>query len=428
MAEIRKDMPLATRQPVTGNNSSDFNAPAKKTIINYFKNGYRREAYRMPFYWNAIKHHDFITHELTGLLFPIAEGRFSRLPKVQAVINRPDFFHVWFDKLYAADMPSSLSFVKILSSFDQMAVKPEQAFIDMLSNEIDFEKLSPRGLNDFIVATARINLPVEKDVLKKWILALGGKLEKYNNADMAICIWSLAAIDARIRNPELRDVARILLERYDPSSSTNHELSQINAAALWFQFPEYQSFSYTSDNIQSELEQNVRNAFARAGNEIFPADRHFLPALQRFVDIRMLSNGKHVVAEVDGPRHFIRNLDTNEFEFNGSTILQTAILGRLVPDAVIVRANYLHKEALRLALGTATASNEFARHLTDEFSRVKPGQYKTDIAGTRVSLKPFFDSASLPDYAPPYIPPELPARPSWMSRAYRALKGLNPLG
>ncbi len=422
MADINSDISPNGADQTKGSGRETPSFPSKQTIIDYFKKGYQRDKNRMPFFWASIRHHDFIVHELTGLLFPIAEGKFRNRRAVQGVINRPDFFDTWFDKLYAADEPSSLSFIKILSAFDEMDTKPERAFVDMMLRDIEFEKLSARGLCDFIGATARLNLPAEGSILKKWVQAVGSKMEKFSNREIAISVWSLATIDARIRNPQLRDVAKIFLNRYDFSNENSAERSQINSAAIWFQLPQYRQPVEMSEDVRSELELNIRNAFERAENKIFPDRDHFLPALQRFVDIRMISGDAHVVAEVDGPFHFIRNLDDRNTEFNGSTHLQTGILGRLIPDAVIVRADYKHREFLKSS--NTTGSHEFAQILTREFSHVGPGMYKTDISDGRLSLKPFFNSHALPDYAPPAEP----VKRSWLSRASQVLKGLNPLG
>lgn len=205
-------------------------------------------------------------------------------------------------------------------------------------------------------------------------------LNKLNNPETALntqekpntlytlSVW--AAIDPALQHTLTPYAQRLIC---DPRNLS--EMRQIYDACQLFGF----AFSIPPTQIfsSSKYEVNVCKAFQRAAFQKAPSK--FIPRLGKEVDMTFNANGTHpaLVVEVDGFPHFVLNRDPTQ-SFNGSTILQTALLRKTCTNAAIIRvaggkaANYA-PEALKTAFKTA---------------RLQPGQAYV-LHGETPNLMPF---------------------------------------
>ena len=110
----------------------------------------------------------------------------------------------------------------------------------------------------------------------------------------------------------------------------------------------------------------------------------WLEALGHKADFGFQYKGREILLELDGYDHFIADAEGYTTGYNGNTLLQSALMAKLKPDAVVVRLRFAEGNIILDANDPA-----LLRGLMDMAVKAGPGVYETCRDDQdRILLKP----------------------------------------
>ena len=363
---------------------------SKVQALKYFDNAARQKFSRtypeqLPRYWLSMLDHNY-THSELSLILKGTDALLNDCAYtpnfVMNFFRQHRAFQPWFDRFNIADGEiTSSDLYSTLHSMWQLRILPPPHFVDTITSEVNHENLSGKELiPGFIGNFARLGIVPERDFIRDWLKQAGKQIDEALPQQLATCAWSFAIFHALSHDEEFKDVSRIFLERAVQNPLTNKQRTTINTVARWLDMPEhFQTFNTTEDS--SKWEKDLRAAFLRAAGFVAGPSTS-VPELGRNVDIRINASGKDIIIEADGPFHFVYPADGSEAEFDGPTKLQTAILEKLFPEAVITRLRWVDIED--------ADEKEIGRTLYPQIKKLLPGTYTSFTDGNgKPSIGPF---------------------------------------
>ena len=393
---------------VKGDNGHTGPAISRKKILQYFANE-RADLRQLPDHWNAIGSYYFDHEQLTRILEGLSDKILikNRNSKNNTQIYYPfrtgEALHLWLDKFHALETKDTECLTRNLTSFSKLGLRPPSEFLSTCWAVPDLDRLHPYRLSKLIYACARTAIVPPKDFMRSWIGHYGAKINQMGISTLSHSLWSLSVFSAITQDPDFKQVIGTLLPYTKGFSLHKAAKYQINMAALQVDAREYLRPIHpdTIDDYRSRWEQELEKHFAEAGNIIASPKDHYSCELSRFLDIRLRTErGQEVIVEADGHFHKVYDMDLHKAVDDGSTILQTDLMSRIYPEAIILRldinhtANYLRQRAGQTPY---FAHEHLARSLTDQFPALIPGAYASCLNETgHVGLKSFFNHHALP--------------------------------
>jgi|GEM_PF-3452681 len=134
----------------------------------------------------------------------------------------------------------------------------------------------------------------------------------------------------------------------------------------------------SSEALISQSELHFKKRLYAAGFVLNDKAKAGTPLISS-VDYAITCGSQTILMEYDGPKHFVRNLEDEEFLLNGSTQLMSALIRQYRPTCPLVRLPYW--------IGNSITSDEF-RVLRKDLQGVEPNAYRLARKQDKLVLLP----------------------------------------
>ncbi len=341
-------------------------------------------------YWRMLPTQEFSPQDLTQILASTHNAFCSpHTPgHVYKELLRPGLFSCWYKMAYRSGDFDTHFLCTNLHNFARMNILPPDHFMTEWHNEANsqIDSFTPDELILTIRSFAKLGIVPEKQFMQGWVSAIGHHVKELTDDDMATLARCMAVFHVISDDPQYRQVGEFFLDSLNGKGMSQKFISKANQARLLFDRPLKKTRVGGTDERGSSWETSLEFAFRQKG---FENQGGFISQLNRKVDFHLKYDGREIIIEADGPSHFIKDEPLEKFHFNGSTLLQTALLRKLHPDAVIIRLRYLDMNGFK-ALHHADPHDQgtLADKLAELFKTTPPGAYQTEFEHDELLLKP----------------------------------------
>ena len=161
-------------------------------------------------------------------------------------------------------------------------------------------------------------------------------LHGFNVRDHFSILWSLAVLHVLSGDPALEKLAARIEDALPDDMNTISDMQQHVSVCAWFGWRANRQ-ALSRGDTKSSTEQKLSDLFARAGYDPRRASNRTIPVIGHRPDISLADRGTVFHIEVDGPTHFLWNHEGRVAGYNGNTLLQSALIRKLAPEAVLIR-------------------------------------------------------------------------------------------
>jgi hypothetical protein len=253
-----------------------------------------------------------------------------------------------------------------------LGLKPPKDFVDAWEKKAatDIKFFDAKDLSTSLWAFATLGILPSKKFLQAWEEKCSREIETFNDVDLALSLWSLSVMAVLEGKQKPSMLVTDLHNRLGDMEVYSSHRQQYCDASLYFDLPMVHERD-TKKEKASFSEEQLAACFAKIAT---PAGTHKIEALDHNVDIALRYRGHSVLVEADGFYHFIQDRGAERFAFNGNTLLQSALIQKCAPEAIIIRMR--HSERPKLTVNCANTPKELTA-LLDHAVACGPGVYET---------------------------------------------------
>lgn len=240
----------------------------------------------------------------------------------------------------------------LMGAFYALRVRPPSDFLERWAEQIPSQLRPEHHISLQEITTALADLAICPTEKVSKVLASGTQ----ELADSLSCkavsahLYRLAVLDSLCPNASqssLKQSAQGLAEQIVPrllNTNGKRQLSvperrQLLTVLQWFSEEGIKGIEVPRENgTASSSEQSLRRKFEVAG--AVSQEPFICPQTGHKFDLSMRFNGSCARLEYDGPYHFVKGVAGGDVFYDGSTILQTRLHRKLLPEDVIVRVPY----------------------------------------------------------------------------------------
>ncbi|HBR68590.1 MAG TPA: hypothetical protein DEA55_04350, partial [Rhodospirillaceae bacterium] len=232
-----------------------------------------------------------------------------------------------------------------LKSYAKLGLRPSTPWLEAWEGIItqQISKLKTQQLTDIFQGYADLGLcppPELTEELKDRALQIANSLD---SVQVLIHLRACAILHCISADERFREIAQTMHRKIQPENLRSAiEINQYRQGSLWFDWPCLIEPEPQEETI-SGLEKSLAIAFQCSGISLTRKD-YIVPRMGHRVDITI--DGKHpILVEVDGPTHFVLDIDDEGNYvmggYNGSTLFQTALMEKCTDDNIsIIRAPF----------------------------------------------------------------------------------------
>lgn len=408
MTDIEKSQNISTAW-IPGENllSHEFQdihvaTPSKEQITNYFQNLSHNlfDLNQFQIYWSTISRYNFEEDALILFLRNSAgtlasQKSDAKKDAIDFLANRNNISAVLQNTTIRNLHVTPSSLAEIIWSFAKLGIRPDEVFLEKFYTRCQKKMRynSPWEIANIGWGLAKLGLNPPDDFITEWTYQTERKFKYFSRKLKPILLWSMAALSSITGHDILTEKALEFLsdKRIPTTDLSENMISQFKLAALWFGNSSFSQYKCHSTEGISNFERNLRKAFISSGAIVLSTEDSYLAELDRNPDIYIFDRKKDIMIEYDGPYHFVQDLDGNLY-YDGGTKLQNALMGKLYPEHLVIRLNYLDGEHIRFN----SNMDVLVEKLTAHFSATQPGVYETCIEEEQLSLIPVLHTLPAP--------------------------------
>ncbi len=228
-----------------------------------------------------------------------------------------------------------------LWSLSALRVFPSKFLWNEIEDRLDtFTSLAPLNFISILPALVSLGQKPSREFI--------GKAAEYDPRDFSIhtrskILWTLAVISAITDDMSFRSIARTYHRHCAGEPPNNAVMKQIADAASWFDFGPSDIPEEKAKISSSQL--RLCQVFARAGL-LSSREGGWISELGHNVDYAFYAGPQLFLIELDGPHHFNSTYEGHIAGYNGGTFLQSALIQKYAPEAIIIRIRYPEKYEL----------------------------------------------------------------------------------
>lgn len=271
-----------------------------------------------------------------------------------------------------------------MANFARNKIRPGEEFLQAWTDQANRllkngENIAPQDLTSSLRSFAYLGLNPGSEFIENWAFTAARRLGSFNQSNLAPTLWSVAVLSASTGDPLLPHAAEFLFGRLEDilKSPSEMDKSQINLAALWFDYPEFRYSGIAHNENSSWIENKLCRMFEEAGITLCDPS---LPELSRKADAALIQDGRKIIMEYDGPDHFVFDKEGYQY-YDGGTRLQSALVAKLEPRAVVMRLDY---DSVDCMFTRPPAS--FLKQLKEHYKWATSGVYESTIENDRLNF------------------------------------------
>lgn len=298
----------------------------------------------------------FPFHELSdGELFELADVTMGHLNE-QKYLRRDDFVktlqNVLFDTLAYAEMDlekaSVWGLTGYLMAFASHRFYPGPAFLRKIKGRLTYEipVTGAQRLTKICRSFAALNEYPGDIFLETASKKILDSIKDFNAADLAQLSRSYVVFNLQRSTPATKAIAAVMHEiaRKKIDAADKRSVSQIFDAAVLLGLPAKYDRIIDTEN-PSQMEMATERFLVQSGAVRVP-NAEYVGELKHTVDLAMEWRRRMFFIEVDGPFHFVTSLEDGTLRLNGNTLLQSALLQKVMPQDRVIRMRGQDIEAI----------------------------------------------------------------------------------
>lgn len=371
---------------------------SKSSVIDYFMSLKSLETYDefvSEFYprWTTLQYLPLDIDELSTALSQMAYifKRDETPLSLRQCFQKRGFFDPWYDKALRIGDFTPAFLCSSMNAFADLGIFPHKEFMTAWLDQA-YDKMSDFSTNELVRLMrghSMMGVLPPRPFLEKWTEIVASRLADFGPQELVRLSRTMAIFHVVTGGKDFLKVSEMFIGEADVIGGEATHISRNNQIRLLLG----QDLAETrpTANHKSNWEELMGDEFARQGFPLVSDDDHYIPELNRKVDFLFEYQDRKVILESDGPGHLVWCDMTGDVQFNGSTQLQTALLGKIFPDDVVIRLNYLDVKDFKSDHGIPYLDNtSLVEMLGREFPSVGPGTYQSCYIDGRIGLKPMF--------------------------------------
>ncbi len=254
----------------------------------------------------------------------------------------------WADKtIKQKEGFSHFTSTHMLFAFRELELRPPERFLEFVlkKTEDDIKDYSALNLVSTLDSLARLGIDPGKKILQKAGERLPQVVSSMTISESFECLYALGILDAigehhhGAKRYPLGGTYNTLLKNQIfrskiAAGETKAQLKMLADAIAWFRPTEPISATF-EDSANPIFEKDVSATLESAGALILEPRQLRKP--HHKLDLTASFGKATFHVECDGPTHFVRSADDHKVYMNGSTLFQTALIHRALPDETVLR-------------------------------------------------------------------------------------------